>query len=120
MKLVALFLVCAPALAAADVSVIDNNKAITVDCTKDPVVDLIGNHITLTLTGTCKKVNVTGNHETVTGSATTVFVAGNENTLTIDASDSITVAGNRNTVTWKTGSPKISNPGKNNKVTQAK
>lgn len=116
MKILALLLLATPAF--ADVSVIDNNKTITVDCAKDPKVDLVGNNITLTLTGTCKTVNVTGNKETVKGSATSVFVAGNENTVNIDTADTITVAGNKNTVTYKTG--KVSNPGKNNKVTQVK
>lgn len=114
--LLLLLLATAPAL--ADVSVIDNNKSITVDCAKDPKVDLIGNNITLTLTGKCKQVNVTGNKETVMGSATTVFVAGNENTVKIDAADTITVAGNKNVVSYKTG--KVTNPGKDNKVTQVK
>jgi len=110
--------------AAADVSIIDNNKTITVDCSKDKSVSLIGNHITVTLTGTCTRVTVTGNFETVTGSATTFWVAGNHNTVNADAADEINVAGNDNTLTWKKGlskpQPKISNPGKNNKVTQAK
>jgi len=117
MKILALLLLtAAPAL--ADVAVIDNNKTIAVDCAKDSKVDLIGNNITLTLTGKCKQVNVTGNKERVTGAATTVFVAGNENTVTIDGGDTITVAGNKNVVTYKTG--KVSNSGKDNKVTQAK
>ncbi len=120
MKLLALLLVCAPAIAAADVTIVDNGKAVTVDCAKDPKVDLIGNHITITLTGTCKKLNITGNHETVTGSAGEVWVAGNENTLTIDAATTITVAGNKNTVSWKQPGTKVQNSGKDNTVTQLK
>ena len=120
MKLVPFLLLAIAAPAAADVSVIDNNKTIAVDCAKDPKVDLIGNGITLTMTGTCQKVSVTGNNEHVTGSATTVFVAGNDNTIDVGTAVTITTAGNNNTVTWKTGKPTISNPGKGNKVSQAK
>lgn len=109
---------------AADVSIIDNNKTITVDCTKDKSVNLIGNQLTVKLTGTCTRVQLSGNHETVTGSATTFWVAGNHNTVTADGTDEIQIAGNDNTLSWKKGltkpAPTVSNPGKGNKVTQAK
>ena len=120
MKLLALALIAAPAIAAADVSVIDNGKTVAVDCAKDPHVRLIGNSLTVTLTGTCKQLDITGNHETVKGSAGEVYVQGNENTVSIDASTTITVAGNKNTVTWKSGAPKVQNTGKGNTVTQQK
>ena len=110
--------------AAADISVIDNHKTLDVDCAKDPEINLIGNHITLTTKGVCTKITVTGNHETVTGSANVVYVAGNHNTVTIDASDDVTVNGNNNTLSVKKGvtkkTPKVSNAGKDNKVTQPK
>jgi phosphate-selective porin len=119
MKLLAIALVLAPAIAAADVTIIDNGKTVAVDCAKDPAVSLIGNHLTVTLTGTCKKLDVSGNHETVKGSADQVYIQGNENTISIDASKTISVAGNKNIVTWKSGAPKLSNAGKDNKVTQS-
>jgi len=59
----------------------------------------------------------------VSGSSASFFIAGNHNTVTAEATDDITVAGNHNTVTWKSskaGSPKIKNPGKDNKVSQAR
>ena len=86
---------------AADVSIIDNNKTITVDCAKDKSVNLIGDQLTVTLTGTCTRVQLSGNHETVTGSATTFWVAGNHNTVTADGTDEIQIAGNDNTLSWK-------------------
>ena len=55
--------------------------------------------------------------------AEAVGLPGNENTAEIGAVDLISVNGNKNTVTWKksgTGSPKVANPGKDNKVTQAR
>jgi hypothetical protein len=115
-------LAVAPSLAAAEVTLVDNNKTQTIDCAKDPEVSLIGNHLAITLTGTCKKLQITGSHETVTGSALVVFVAGNENTLAISAADEITVAGSKNTIAWKQGAnaPKVTNSGKQNKITQAK
>ncbi len=108
--------------AAAEVTVMDNDKTLTVDCAKDPEVNLVGNNITLTLTGVCAKVTTTGNHETVTGSATAAFVVGNHNTLSLDTVDKISVMGNHNTVTYKgpikakkTG---VSNVGQHNTVTK--
>lgn len=109
-------------VAAADVSIIDNHKTIDVDCAKDPNVELIGNHITLSTKGVCEKVSVTGNHETVTASAKLVYIAGNHNTVTVDTDD-ITVAGNDNVLTvrkWLSGKPKLANPGSRNKVTLPK
>ncbi|MDQ3370147.1 MAG: DUF3060 domain-containing protein [Myxococcota bacterium] len=120
--LLAVFGLAASGTAHAEVSVLENRKQVQVDCAKDREVNLVGNHITATLTGTCTKVNVTGNHCTVIGSAKAVFVAGNHNTLTLEAADHIAVAGNSNTLTYKRGvakqPPKVANSGKDNKVTQ--
>ncbi len=118
---VALLLSTSPAL--AERQIVDNNANVTVDCKKDGEVSLIGNNMTITLVGTCTRVNVTGNREKVIGSATTFFIAGNHNTVTAESTDDITLAGNHNTVTWKKsgkgGAPKIANPGKDNKISQA-
>lgn len=125
MKLVALLAVSLLATtASADVTVMDNDKTLTVDCAKDKNVSLVGNHITVTLTGTCESVKVTGNHETVIGSVTKAFVAGNHNTLNLDGVDQISVAGNHNTATYKKPLAKkktsVSNLGKGNTITQTK
>jgi len=112
--------------AAADISVTDNNQTLAVDCAKDPNVSIMGNHATVTLTGTCKKVSVSGNHATVTGSANLISISGNHNTASIDGVDKLSTPGNHNTATWKKPidatlkKPKISNPGKWNTITQAK
>ena len=123
-KLAVLFVSFAATAASADVTVMDNNKTVTVDCAKDKNVQLVGNHITANLTGVCQNVKVTGNHETVIGSVTNAFVAGNHNTLTLEGVDVISVAGNHNTVTYKKPLAKnktsVSNLGTGNTVSQTK
>jgi len=107
----------------AERQIVDNNASITVDCKTDSEVSLVGNNLTVTLVGNCTRVNVTGNHERVSGSAAAFFIAGNHNTVTVDTTDDITLAGNHNTVTWKKsgkGTPRIANPGKDNKISQAR
>jgi hypothetical protein len=123
MKLLAILAISLGAHTAfADVTVMDNDQTLTVDCAKDRNVNLVGNHITVTLTGTCDTVKVTGNHETVIGSSTNAYVLGNHNTLNMDAVDTISIAGNKNTVAYKKPIKKkkttVSNAGKNNTVTQ--
>jgi phosphate-selective porin len=110
--------------ARADVTVLDNNKTIEVDCAKDPQVNLLGNHLTVTLKGVCARINVEGNEETITGSAGVVRVNGNHNTVTLDAADQVGVFGNDNTVTVqkpiKAKAVQIASPGSRNKVTRPK
>ena|ERR1041384_8116415 len=129
-RLIALLIAAPAALGAlaaparADISVIDNDKTLDVDCAKDPQVSLVGNHITVSLKGVCTKIAITGNNETVTGSATTVYVAGNNNTLTLDAADDVTVVGNNNTLAVqkaiKRKAPKVANSGTDNKISKPK
>lgn len=110
--------------ARADVTVMDNDKTIDVDCAKDPNVALLGNHLTLTTKGVCARISVAGNHATITGSASAVSVTGNHNTVTLDAADDVSVTGNDNTVsvqkTVKAKTTRISNPGNRNKITRGK
>ena len=110
--------------AAADVTVMDNNQSVTVDCAKDKNVQVVGNSATVTLTGVCEKVYVSGNNATVSGSTKGAYVAGNSNTLTLDAVDTISTPGNHNTVTYKKPATKkktsVSNPGNKNKISQSK
>jgi hypothetical protein len=112
------------ATARADVSIDDDNRKVTVDCAKDKNVIINSNKVTATLTGTCDRVYIAGNKATVKGSAVQILVAGNDNTLTLDAVDELMVSGNDNTVTYKKGikqkSPKVGNPGNGNKVSQTK
>ncbi len=113
-----------PAPARADVSVIDNDKTLDVDCAKDPEVNLIGNHLTVTTKGVCARITISGNHATVTGSANAVLVSGNHNTLTLAAADDVTVSGNSNTLTVrksvKLKAPRVTNSGTDNHITQPK
>lgn len=113
-------------LAAADISIVDNDETITVDCATDPNVSIAGNNATVTLTGTCKKITVAGNQATVTGSAIAVWIAGNDNTANLDAVDSLSVPGNDNTATYKKPvsaklkKPRISSLGNGNTITRTK
>ncbi|MBL0219843.1 MAG: DUF3060 domain-containing protein [Myxococcales bacterium] len=122
--LVAATLVALSSLASADVSVVENHETVAIDCAKDKIVSLVGNHITATLTGTCTKVSVAGNFNTVTGSANSVWLAGNHNTAALDHVDELMVPGNYNTATYKgpvsAKATKVSNPGTKNTITQQK
>ena len=122
MKLAMVSIVLTAATASADVSIMDNDKTIAVDCAKDKEVNLVGNHITVTLTGTCTKVTATGNHGKVIGSTTGAFVLGNHNTLELDGVDTISIAGSHNSVSYKKPIAKkkttVSNMGKNNSIKQ--
>jgi hypothetical protein len=111
--------------AAADVSIVDNNQTVSVDCAKDPSVSIAGNAAKVTLNGTCKAVVLAGNKAVVTGSATSVSIAGNQNTGNFDAVDSLSITGNENKVTYKKAvdakkKTKVSNLGSKNSVSQAK
>jgi hypothetical protein len=112
------------AAARADVTVLDNNKTLDVDCAKDPNVSLLGNHLTLNARGVCERITVSGNEATINGSATAVSVTGNKNTLNLDAADDVSITGNDNTVMVhkpiKAKTTRISNPGNRNKITRAK
>lgn len=110
--------------ARADVSVIDNNKTLDVDCAKDPAISLVGNHLTVTTKGVCASITISGNYANVTGSATVVVVSGNHNTLTLAAADDVTVSGNSNTLSVqksvKQKAPRVANSGNGNHITQPK
>ena len=125
--LVVAFIVSAlPAVASADVSIIDNEQKITVNCAKDKTVNIIGDEATVTLTGTCTQINISGNAAKITGSVTAVQISGNKSKLTLDALDSIMVSGDNNTVTWKKTvtdkqkQPKVMNSGDGNSIGRAK
>ncbi len=110
--------------ASADVSIVDNQRTVSIDCTKDKQVSLVGNNITATLIGVCTRVSIAGHHNTVTGSATTVWIAGNSNTANLDKVDELMVPGNKNTATYNgplaAKATKVSNPGNENTITKQK
>ena len=110
--------------ARADISVMDNNKAVSIDCAKDGEISLSGNGLTVTAKGVCTKISVNGNEITLTGSAGAVVVSGNHNTVTLDQADEVSVLGNDNTVSVnkpvKRKAPKLANIGSRNKLTAGK
>ena len=61
LRLITASLLCLTSIASADVSIMDNDQTVAVDCAKDKNVSIIGNGATVTLTGTCDKVSVSGN-----------------------------------------------------------
>ena len=110
--------------AHAEITIIDNNRTLDVDCTKDPEIELVGNHFAVTMQGVCASIAILGNHASVSGSSREVHVAGNHNTLTLIAADEVSVAGNHNTISVRKAvtlkAPRISNLGTDNRVTQPK
>jgi hypothetical protein len=120
--LAALALSVLAAPARAELTVLDNNRALDVDCAKDPEITLVGNHIAVATQGVCARITILGNHASVNGSSTEVHIAGNHNTLTLVAADEVTVAGNHNTVSVRKAvtlkAPRISNLGNKNRVLQ--
>lgn len=106
--------------ARADVSIVDNDKTVHVDCGKDPNVALIGNHNTITATGVCDTLTISGNDCSFVGSVSSATVSGNHNTVTLAAADQVSVPGSDNTITVKKAikrkSPSISNTGTHNNV----
>lgn len=117
-------LISLTSIASADVTIMDNDQTITVDCAKDKQVSIIGNNASVTLTGTCTAVSITGNGATLSGSAKSVAIQGNDNTAKLASVDSIMVAGNDNTVTYKgpatAKKTKVSAPGNNNSIKKQK
>lgn len=124
LTLAAATLALAAATAHADVTIVDNDRKLTVDCAKDRTVNIVGNKATVTLKGTCDAVSVTGNDATVKGSAIIVSVSGNDNILELDAVDGIIVSGNDNKVSYrkpvKEKATRVANSGNDNKVSRAK
>ena len=122
--LAAALVLAAAAPAAADITILDNQQKVTVNCAKDKGINILGNHAVVTLDGTCEKVTIAGNHASVTGSSAKVHIAGNHNTVSLDAVDELLVSGNRNTVSYKKGlkekTSKVSISGKYNKVNPEK
>jgi hypothetical protein len=124
MKRVLLALVCLGSTAYADLTIVDNDVKLDIDCAKDKSIAVAGNNATLTLSGVCEVVTLSGNEAKVTGSVKVVGVTGNKNTVTLDAVDSIVVSGNENVVTYKKPIAKkktrVANSGNKNKVGKTK
>ena len=105
--------------ARADDFVVTNQGKVAINCAKTPDVSIAGNQNTITTTGTCRSISISGNQNTVNGTATSVSVSGNDNIVTITA-DQVSITGNTNTVTVpkaiKLKKPRVSNLGNDNTV----
>jgi len=113
---------CAPLVAAADVTITDNDKTVAVDCAKDANITVAGNNNKVTATGACKQITIAGNKNNVTSASTEkVSLPGNDNTAALALVDALSVMGNRNQVTYgkpvgKAKRTSVSNLGTDNKV----
>src|SRR6266850_7332888 len=102
MKRIVIASLLVSSFAAADVMEADNNHTVTVDCKKDPIVDISGNKNTYKLKGECKQLRVSGNNNTVTAETlSAIMISGNTNTVGAAATDQIALSGDHNTVSWK-------------------
>src|SRR5262249_17930000 len=115
--LIALFI---PAVSRADRVITASNTTVTVDCGKEPIVQIVGNTNTVQTSGRCSDVIVDGNDNrvTVSGSAH-VNLRGNHNTLDLAAVDALEVLGNQNSV-QRVAKTKVSNLGTGNTITTKK
>lgn len=88
-----------PSVSRADRVITASNATVTVDCGKEPIVQIVGNTNTVQTSGRCSDVIVDGNDNrvTVSGSAH-VNLRGNYNTLDLAAVDALDVLGNQNSV----------------------
>jgi hypothetical protein len=95
-----------PAASAAPVVVSDEKSTRTIDC-RGRGITVMGNGNTLTLRGTCRKVDVQGN----------------DNIISVDAVQAIETTGNHNRVTWNRAAegetPSTSDLGNGNAIRRA-
>lgn len=81
-----------------------SNETFTLDCGAGQSFSIEGNKSTITLTGSCGTVEITGNgHRVRVSSVQTLDVSGNDNRATAGEAGSIDVSGNGNAVTWVSG-----------------
>ncbi|HEX2690729.1 MAG TPA: DUF3060 domain-containing protein [Kofleriaceae bacterium] len=89
----------------------------TWDCKKDPSVTINTNDATYTLKGACTSISINGNTNKLTiESVDRLAINGNDNTIDADSAARIAANGNGNQVTYKKGTPKISNLGTGNRI----
>jgi hypothetical protein len=125
-SLIALAIALVPSIALADRTINDYGVTATIDCAKDPEVSINGAGGTITLTGKCKKISISGGTNTVKiESASHLSVSGADNTVDVGEAEKISVSGASNRVSYKSGlggkgKPKVSSPGVGNKITQTK
>jgi hypothetical protein len=115
-----LILLLAPAVSRADRVITRSKTPVTVDCVKEPVVQIVGNTNTVQTSGRCSDVIVDGNDNrvTVSGSAH-VSLRGNHNALDLAAVDALEVLGNHNTV-QRAAKTRVSDLGSGNAISTKK
>ena len=100
-RLTLLLLLLAPAAAAKS---FNGGKGATVDCSKDPEVDINHGNGTYTFKGACKAINVNGGaNKLAIESVVALNINGAKNTIDVGAVDTITVIGAGNAITYKKG-----------------
>jgi hypothetical protein len=83
------------------VDVVGNDKMATYACDGGDI-DIVGDDNAVTVTGHCRKVRVSGD----------------DNSITLETADSIRTSGNHNVVTYRSGTPAITNVDDTNTVIQ--
>lgn len=114
--LIGLLIALTPAVVHAG-KVYNEGSGGTWDCKKDPAVVINVSDGTYTFKGACTSISVNGSENKVTlESVDQLAVNGNENTIEADSASRIAINGNENKVTYRKGSPKVSNLGTDNKI----
>jgi hypothetical protein len=121
-RIAILLLTIAPAVASADKELA---KGATWDCKKDPVVHIGNGKGTYTFKGACTSIAVAGGQNTLKIEAVdTLTVGGAKNKITVGTVDTIDVGGAGNKITWKkakTGDkPTLTGQPDKNTITKAK
>ena len=124
LKLAALLLVLAPALAHADKDFQAADGG-THDCAEDPVVNISQGTGAFTITGECTEINVNGDKLKVTIANTkALHLNGSSNTVVVTEVGEILINGTKNKVSWKKATsgkrPSTTVNGKGNAVAKAK
>jgi hypothetical protein len=114
--LIALAPALTPSLARAD-KTFNDGRGGTVDCKKDPQVTINANDGKYTFKGACTAITVNGNSNKLAIEAVEALaVNGNKNVVDVTSADAISTTGNENKVSYKKGSPKLSNLGTDNSI----
>jgi hypothetical protein len=93
----------------------NQGKRGTWDCARDAVVTINTNEGSFAITGTCRRISVNGNGNTVTAEATAKLdVNGNSNTIEARQADAIATTGNDNRVSYGNPGARTSNVGHGN------
>jgi len=100
--LIAIALMVVPATARAERRIGGSFQQISHDCRKDPSVEVASSLNQVTITGPCKSVRVTGNLNQVTIASTlALVVAGDENQVRSEATDTISAPGGHNQIEYR-------------------